>query len=163
MPFRAKMKRAFGKDSPEDGSDPPKKEKKQKVPDNVYKPGEPMPRPKYRGPWDKEHQDKLTSFSFAKAFGRRNSDHSEYSPMGSKLPSRRGSFLNVGRMSFARSRQHSHVDPALMEATEGDDDVANGTSIAYHPSVIIEFHLTTSSWSVQAAHTGREQKAQDPR
>ena len=130
MPFRAKMKRAFGRDSSEEGTDAPKKEKKQKLPDNVYKPGEPMPRPKYRGPWDKEHQDKLTSFSFANAFGRRKSEQSEYSPMGSKLPSRRGSFLNMGRKSFARSRQQSHVDPALMEATERDDDVANGMTFA---------------------------------
>lgn len=136
MPFRAKMKRAFGRDSPEEGSDAAqtngkashKKEKKQKLPDNVYKPGEPMPRPKYRGPYDKEHQDKLTSFNFANAFSRRKSDYSETSPMGTKLHSRRGSFLSIGRKSFARSRRPSHVDPALMEATEGDDDVTNGTS-----------------------------------
>lgn len=136
MPFRAKMKRAFGRDSPDDGSDQAqtngkvsdkkKKKKKQKLPDNVYKPGEVMPRPKYRGPYDKEHQDQLTSFNFANAFTRRKSDYSEYSPMGSKLPSRRGSFLGFGRKSFARSRQPSYVDPALMESKEGDDDVTNG-------------------------------------
>ena len=129
MPFREKVKRAFGRDSPEGGSDTPKKEKKQKVPDNVYKPGEAMPRPKYRGLYDKEHQDKLKSFSFA--FGRRKSEQSQYSPLGSKLPSRRGSFLSLGRKSFARSRQPSHVDPALMEAAEGDDDVGNGTNRRY--------------------------------
>ncbi|KAG6997652.1 hypothetical protein G7Y79_00039g076140 [Physcia stellaris] len=131
MPFRAKMKRAFGRDSPEEGSDAAqtnskashKKEKKQKLPDNVYKPGEPMPRPKYRGPYDKEHQDKLTSFNFANAFSRRKSDYSETSPMGTKLHSRRGSFLSIGKV--ARSRQPSHVDPALVEATDGDDDVTN--------------------------------------
>ena len=139
MPFRAKMKRAFGRDSPEEGSDQAqtngkvsdKKKKKQKLPDNVYKPGEVMPRPKYRGPYDKEHQDKLTSFNFANAFTRRKSDYSEYSPMGSKLPSRRGSFLGIGRKSFARSRQPSYVDPALMESKEGDDDVTNGMGSNY--------------------------------
>ncbi|KAL8794194.1 MAG: hypothetical protein Q9195_003262 [Heterodermia aff. obscurata] len=133
MPFRAKMKRAFGRDSPDEASDQAqtngkvsdKKKKKQKLPDNVYKPGEVMPRPKYRGPYDKEHQDKLTSFNFANAFSRRKSDYSEYSPMGSKLPSRRGSFLGIGRKSFARSRQPSYVDPALLESKEGDDDVTN--------------------------------------
>ena len=162
MPFRAKMKRAFGRDSPEESSDQAqtngkvsdkKKKKKQKLPDNVYKPGEAMPRPKYRGPYDKEHQDKLTSFNFANAFTRRKSDYSEYSPMGSKLPSRRGSFLGMGRKSFARSRQASCVDPALMESKEGDDDVTNG--MAYHRTRSCRDwtqFLTVRSWFIETAH-----------
>ena len=152
MPFRAKVKRAFGRDSAEEGSDTPKKEKKQKLPDNVYKPGEPMPRPKYRGPWDKEHQDKLGSFSFASAFRRRKSDYSQYSPMGSKVHSRRGSFLSVGRKSFARSRQQSHIDPTLMEAAERDDDVANGMQ----RTSLIRNMLTLHSRYLKAAYTRRE-------
>lgn len=137
------MKRAFGRDSPEEESDAgqtngkAKKEKKQKLPDNVYKPGEPMPRPKYRGPYDKEHQDMLTSFNFASAFSRRKSDYSEHSPLGTKWHSRRGSFRSIGGKSFARSRQQSHVDPALMEARDGDDDVTNGMDCSYRLCVLV--------------------------
>ena len=163
MPFRAKMKRAFGRDSPEEGSDQAqtngkvsdKKKKKQKLPDNVYKPGEVMPRPKYRGPYDKEHQDKLTSFNFANAFTRRKSDYSEYSPMGSKLPSRRGSFLGIGRKSFARSRQPSYVDPALMESKEGDDDVANGMGFNYTRSKRLQFLSDDSQLGCQDSRRAR--------
>ncbi|KAL8779804.1 MAG: hypothetical protein Q9213_006762 [Squamulea squamosa] len=135
MPFRAKVKRAFGKneDSSEAGSDPSqvqskaatKKMKKPKIeyPDNVYKPGE-IPESKYKGPYNKEHQVKLHAFSFKTAFqGRRKSEQSLYSPMGSRLPSRKGSFLS--RRSFARSRQQSRVEDTLMENNEADDAVAN--------------------------------------
>ncbi|KAL8992977.1 MAG: hypothetical protein Q9169_006690 [Polycauliona sp. 2 TL-2023] len=135
MPFRAKVKRAFGKtdDSSEAGSDlsqvqsstSPKKAKKPKMeyPENVYKPGE-IPDSKYKGPYNKEHQIKLHAFSFKTAFqGRRKSEQSLYSPMGSRLPSRKGSFLS--RRSFARSRQQSRVDETLMENTEADDTVGN--------------------------------------
>ncbi|CAL8574211.1 hypothetical protein XPA_000178 [Xanthoria parietina] len=135
MPFRAKVKRAFGKseDSSEAGSDlsqgqskpSPKKAKKPKIeyPDNVYKPGE-IPDSKYKGPYNKEHQVKLHAFSFKTAFqGRRKSEQSLYSPMGSRLPSRKGSFLS--RRSFARSRQQSRVDDTLMENIEADDAIGN--------------------------------------
>ncbi|KAL8675508.1 MAG: hypothetical protein Q9168_000020 [Polycauliona sp. 1 TL-2023] len=133
MPFRAKVKRAFGKsdDSSEASSDAqlktsPKKSKKPKTteyPDNVYKPGE-IPESKYKGPYNKEHQVKLHAFSFKTAFqGRRKSEQSLYSPMGSRLPSRKSSFLS--RKSFARSRQQSRVDETLMENTDADDAVGN--------------------------------------
>lgn len=89
------MKRALGRSSSPSSTSSPKerKPKKEKLADNVYKPGEPMPRPKYRGPYNKAHQDKLSAFSFAQGFlsdvGRRKSGGaSEYSPMGSRLPSR---------------------------------------------------------------------------
>ncbi len=140
MPFRAKVKRAFGKseDSSEAGSDlsqgqskpSPKKAKKPKIeyPDNVYKPGE-IPDSKYKGPYNKEHQVKLHAFSFKTAFqGRRKSEQSLYSPMGSRLPSRKGSFLS--RRSFARSRQQSRVDDTLMENIEADDAIGNGKTIS---------------------------------
>ncbi|KAL8738410.1 MAG: hypothetical protein Q9181_000781 [Wetmoreana brouardii] len=133
MPFRAKVKKAFGKsneDPSENSSDLPqiqskpstKKSKKQKVeyPDNIYKPGE-IPASKYNGPYDKKHQQKLHAFSFANAFqGRRKSEHSLYSPMGSRLPSRVSSFIS--RRSFGpRSRQQSRVEDTLMENNEADD------------------------------------------
>lgn len=78
-------------------------------PSNVYKPGEPMPRPKYRAPPKKEHKEKLESFSFAEAW-RRRSFQSQYSPMGTRAPSRRNSskhgsrrnsWLSMGRKSFS--------------------------------------------------------------
>ncbi|KAL8915174.1 MAG: hypothetical protein Q9171_000293 [Xanthocarpia ochracea] len=133
MPFRAKVKRAFGKnEDPEASSElsqvqsksSTKKFKKPKVeyPDNVYGPGE-IPDSKYKGPYNKEHQVKLHAFSFKTAFqGRRRSEHLE-SPMGSKLPSRRGSFLS--RRSLGRSRQQSRVEDTLMENNEADDAVGN--------------------------------------
>ena len=129
------MKRAFGKPDGADGSDvsesPSKastrKTRKQKpeYPENVYKPGE-VPPSKYKGPYNREHQQKLHAFSFSNAFqGRRKSDQSLYSPMGSRLPSRMGSFKS--RKSLApRSRQHSRVGDTVVENSEGDDAVENG-------------------------------------
>lgn len=137
MPFRAKVKKAFGKsneDPSETGSDlsqvqskpSTKKSKKANAeyPDNVYKPGE-IPESKYKGPYDKKHQQKLHAFNFANAFqGRRKSEQSLYSPMGSRLPSRMSSFIS--RRSFGpRSRQQSRVEDTLMENTEADDAVEN--------------------------------------
>lgn len=126
------MKRAFGRSISEDGSNltqtdskaSTKKTKKPKTPNNVYKPGEVMPKQKYRGPVNKEHKEKLDAFSFGNAFRRRNSDQSQYSPMGSRLPSRRSSLF--GRKSLVLgSRQQSHVDEPVMESADADDDVTN--------------------------------------
>lgn len=140
MPFRDKVKKAFGKsnDNPSDTSSDlsptrskasNKKPRKQKVeyPDNVYKPGE-IPESKYKGPYDKKHQQKLHAFSFTAAFqGRRKSDQSLYSPMGSRMPSRVGSFISR-RSWVPRSRQQSRIDDTLMEHSEADDAVENGGS-----------------------------------
>ncbi|KAL8936778.1 MAG: hypothetical protein Q9211_004021 [Gyalolechia sp. 1 TL-2023] len=139
MPFRDKVKKAFGKstdDPSETNSDlslqskpSTKKSKKRKVeyPENVYKPGE-IPESKYKGPYNKAHQQKLHAFSFGAAFqGRRKSSQSNqslYSPMGSRLPSRVGSFMS--RRSFGpKSRQPSRVEDTLMENNEADDAVEN--------------------------------------
>ncbi|KAL8871393.1 MAG: hypothetical protein Q9174_002760 [Haloplaca sp. 1 TL-2023] len=130
MPFRAKVKKAFGKsndDHSETSSDPSTFKKQQKTgagyPENIYKPGE-IPESKYRGPYDKKHQQSLHAFSFSNAFqGRRRSSQSLYSPMGSRLPSRMSSFIS--RKSFVRSRQQSRVSDTLMENTDGDDAVGN--------------------------------------
>ena len=131
------MKRAFGRPNSQDGSEfshsSPKSSKKPKAEqsDNVYKPGEPMPQPKYRGSYNKEHQEKLSSFSFSDAWkSRRKSDQSLYSPLGSRLPSRLPSHVGSlkSRKSYAgpRSRQQSHVEGMLVESAHGDDDVMNG-------------------------------------
>ena len=155
------MKRAFGTSNTEyDPANPLthsiSKKSKKDYPDNVYKPGEAMPRPKYRGPWNQAHQDKLSSFSFGDAWKRRKSSaetnisapgaDSEYSPMGSRLPSRGTSRRNsawsaisgkVGKRAWGMgSRQGSHsgydgyVDRngngRVEETGEEDGDIANG-------------------------------------
>ena len=138
MPFREKMRKALGR-SNDGGSDliatdtnkstKSKKAKKEKLPDNVYKPGEPMPRPKYRGPYNQAHQDKLSAFSFGDAWKRRKSSGtvgSDLSPMGSRIMSRRNSAWS--KKSKLGSRQNSAF-AGVEESGEGDDDVANGMTM----------------------------------
>ena len=151
MPFRSKLKRALGGggSGASDTSSLSKtdskasKKDKPKLPDNVYKPGEPMPRPKYRGPWNQAHQDKLSAFRFGSISGmagrrRSSAQASDYSPMGSKLPSRgpsrgpsrRGSAWSAfsggsGKRRGMGSRRQTQRADGLEEA-EGDTDTANG-------------------------------------
>lgn len=131
------MKRALGRTkSSSTGSDltqtdtnkssKSKKEKKEKLPDNVYKPGETMPRPKYRGPYNEAHQEKLSAFSFGDMWNRRRSSaNSDISPMGSRIMSRRSSAWS--RKSKLSSRPNSGGFAGVDEA-ETDDDVAHGMS-----------------------------------
>ena len=136
MPFREKVKRAFGRSSSNtDASSPSdlsivskvssRKSKKAKdvtvYPENVYRPGEPMPRPKYRGPVDKKHQEKLHAFTFAGAFDavRRRSIGSQQSPLGSRQGSRTSGTYG------GPSRPASTIG-TVEENQEGDDDIANG-------------------------------------
>ncbi|KAK5166671.1 uncharacterized protein LTR77_008215 [Saxophila tyrrhenica] len=120
-------------------------------PSNVYRPDEPMPRPKYRAPPKKEHKEKLEAFNFADAW-RKKSFQSTYSPMGTRAPSRvpsaapsrRTSFLSFGKTSRstsvssemgagqqagARQREGHGAALATRLSTEveqeGDDDVGN--------------------------------------
>jgi len=104
-------------------------------PSNVYKPGETMPRPKYRAVPKKEHTEKLESFSFADAW-RRRSFQSTYSPMGTRAPSRRNSLFSRKSVSGRSLRTASIASDAGTEKTgphrmetqaevEGDDDVTN--------------------------------------
>lgn len=77
-------------------------------PSNVYKPGEPMPRPKYRQPPKKEHKEHLDAFSFADAW-RRKSFQSQYSPMGTRAPSRLPSAAPSRRSSwYSRKKSMSY-------------------------------------------------------
>lgn len=134
MPFRDKMKRAFGRPSNEESdltqvcSTSSRKEKKQKreYADNVYKPGEIMPKPKYRAAYNKEHQDKLSAFSFGDAWKRRKSDQSQYSPRGSRLPSVVGSLRRMSLATGSRSRKQSIATERVDENIDRDDDVSNG-------------------------------------
>lgn len=143
MPFREKMRKALGRSNDDSfdavtattaKSTKSKRPKKEKLPDNVYKPGEPMPRPKYRGPYNQAHQDKLSAFSFGAAWKKRRSTNtvgSEMSPMGSRTMSRRNSAWS--KKSKLGSRQNSAF-AGVEESGEGDDDVANGMD----SSVLIE-------------------------
>jgi hypothetical protein len=88
-------------------------------PSNVYKPGETMPRPKYRAPPKKEHKEKLEAFSFAEAW-RRKSFQSQYSPMGTRAPSRRNS-------SRQPSRRNSWYSMGKKSFTGKSDVVRNGS------------------------------------
>jgi hypothetical protein len=75
-----------------------------------YQPGEKIPY-KYRRPVDPEHKAALDGFSFGEAFKRRSTT-SQYSPMGSRIPSRRGSTICPLRtsMDVARQRQIEEYD-----------------------------------------------------
>ncbi|RYN32658.1 hypothetical protein AA0119_g2828 [Alternaria tenuissima] len=101
---------------------------------DFYKPGEKMPPLKYRRAVDPEHKKKLEEFSFSTAW-RRHSNASLYSPMGSRLPSRRSSFRRRSRSrSMHRSRRGScssdydaeeWVDSGIGASIAGDDRPAN--------------------------------------
>lgn len=121
MPFRDRLKKTFSRNSVSGASENSNSSDASNTSDSnhsVYAPGEKMPQPKYRRPVAKEHKAKLEAFSFANAF-RRRSDASAYSPMGSRMPSRKNSAeAQQGRRS--RSFAHRMVE-------EGDDgDGANG-------------------------------------
>ena len=93
---------------------------------NRYAPGE-MPKPKYRGPYNKAHQEKLHAFSFGEALdnARRKSSQSQYSPRGSKMPSRRGSL--VGRFLGGNKRTGSKSgEEGLRESEKEEGGVENG-------------------------------------
>ncbi|KAK3067672.1 hypothetical protein LTR53_015321 [Teratosphaeriaceae sp. CCFEE 6253] len=149
MPFREKAKNLFRrKASTTDSSladTASSSSSRERWPSNVYKPGETMPRPKYRKAPSKEHKEALESFNFGDSW-RKKSFQSTYSPMGTRAPSRRNSLFS--RKSYARSSRansvssvrsekggvrqremHSGVALAPMLSTEveaeGDDDVHN--------------------------------------
>ncbi|KAJ9638400.1 hypothetical protein H2201_002676 [Coniosporium apollinis] len=128
MPFRERMKKAF-KRSPSNSETSSLSKTDSKGDPNVYQPGEKMPQPKYRRPVPKEHKEKLENFSFSNAWRRSSQQSGDYSPMGSRAPSRRGSLASVfgvgGRKSFQSRRGESHVG-STVEEDEGDDtDVKN--------------------------------------
>lgn len=149
MPLREKAKNFFKRRNSRSDTlskTSSKESSRDRWPSNVYKPGEPMPKPKYKRPPEKAHKDKLDAFSFGEAW-RRKSFQSQHSPMGTRLPSRRNSFLSFrkGLASRNASRNASitsdagkggakHKEnvgpstrPALSPELEqyGDDDVAN--------------------------------------
>jgi hypothetical protein len=140
-----------------------KNAKPQEPESDFYKPGEKMPPLKYRRQVDPEHKKKLESFSFPaawKSMGRRDSNASLYSPMGSRLPSRRNSLRRRSRSrSMHRSRRgstSSHYDPEelvdsgfggsicdddrpanIKEASDDEGDVLNG--VLYYFDVLMSY------------------------
>jgi hypothetical protein len=141
MPFRAKVKKAFGGKA-RDGGDSPSSSSSsppQRTDIEYYKPGQ-VPPSKYRGPWNQKHQDKLHAFSFEDATrDRKEPIPAAYSPMGTQAQSRRSSWVSRARSSLggsrsetedgsaARKRSHaSHVEQ-VVESAEDDADIGNGT------------------------------------
>ena len=124
MPFRDKMKRAFGRPS-DVGSElaltqttsslkrsPKEKKTRRNSSSNVYRPGEVMPKPKYQAVYNKVHQDKLLAYNFGDAWKKRKSVQSQYSPMGSRWPST--------RTSMAISRQQSYSAATTERAADAE-------------------------------------------
>ena len=110
MPLRARAKAFFrrSRNSDDTLSKTDSTDSHERWPSNVYKPGEPMPRPKYRQPPKKEHKEHLESFSFGDAW-RRKSFQSQYSPMGTRAPSRLPSAAPSRRSSwYSRKKSLSY-------------------------------------------------------
>lgn len=131
MPFRQRVKRAFTRSSTSSSGDTSLSKSNSRKNSNVYQAGEKMPPLKYRRPVAKEHKEKLESFSFAHAW-RRKSDQSQYSPMGSRLPSRKNSTHTQGRKSFQATRTSMQVPRTpsnVGQVKEDMDDEADVTNV----------------------------------
>ncbi|KAF2194776.1 hypothetical protein K469DRAFT_686737 [Zopfia rhizophila CBS 207.26] len=130
MPLRTRLRRAFTRSSQDDSplSKTSSKNSKTRKDSSVYQPGEKMPPPKYRRPVNPEHKEKLEAFSWAQAW-RRKSDQSQYSPMGSRLPSRKNSIVTLGRRSIGGRKGNSRgndgigVDSGIGGSISGDAGV----------------------------------------
>lgn len=121
MPFRSRLRRAFTRGSHDDPQIV-KGTKKKNFDPNVYQPGERMPPLKYRRPVAPEHKAHLESFDWAKAW-RRKSPSSIYSPMGSRMPSRKSSFQSFSRRSVRSVNRRSQ------SKQRGDDYGANDSGV----------------------------------
>lgn len=135
MAFRERVKRALGRKSSSNSSSTSNSVKKtssgRRDSSVWYQPGEKLPPLKYRRPVTKEHKELLESFSFAKAW-RRRSDMSQYSPMGSRFPSRKNS-----RKSTTAPARRTQV----IEDVSDDQDVANGKLLFPEPSLQLSSRL----------------------
>ncbi|CAI6336418.1 unnamed protein product [Periconia digitata] len=127
MPLRSRLRRAFTRtNSTEDSNAPSKphgfhRPRKTKTDPLVYQPGEKMPPLKYRRPVAPEHKALLESFSWDKAW-RHRSETSLYSPMGSRIPSRKSSYRSFSRRSMHRrsmSRSRGGDDGSAVDSGVG--------------------------------------------
>jgi hypothetical protein len=134
MPFRARLKKTFSRSSRSSGSSSEASStlsgsSGNKRASNVYQPGEKIPQ-KYRRPVDKAHKEKLEAFTFGDSW-RRRSFQSVYSPMGSRMPSRRNSIeLPMKRAGIGR-RGASFVNQ-VDEGSGDDTDLTNGELLAFN-------------------------------
>jgi len=162
MPFRQRVKRAFTRSSTSSSGDTSLSKSNSRKNSNVYQAGEKMPPLKYRRPVAKEHKEKLESFSFAHAW-RRKSDQSQYSPMGSRLPSRKNSTHTQGRKSFQATRTSMQVPRTpsnvgqVKEDMDDEADVTNGEqrqSRIANSSALQDRRqeLTSGSWAIPPAY-----------
>jgi hypothetical protein len=107
-----------------------------------------MPRPKYRAPPKKEHKEKLEAFSFPDAW-RKKSFQSQYSPMGTRAPSRRNSYRHITRKSSwaslgrKNSGKSGETNAALTVPT-GDSEKSSVRQ-REHMGVAIATTLTTEA------------------
>ncbi|KAJ4359976.1 uncharacterized protein N0V89_000535 [Didymosphaeria variabile] len=124
MPLRSRLRRAFTRGSHEDPQLVKGKKSKNYDP-NVYQPGEKMPPLKYRRPVAPEHKAHLESFDWGKAW-RRKSTSSIYSPMGSRMPSRKSSFQSFRTRKSVRS---VHGRRSQSKPRGGDDYRENDSGI----------------------------------
>jgi len=126
MGFRDKMRKTLGRTVGDENSPTLGKSGKEGV--DVYKPGQ-VPPSKYRGAWNKEHQEKLHTFSFTDTFSRRKSSYSDVSPGGS----RRSSWIGFGKKD--KHHEPSHVGQ-VVENADGDDDPSNGMTWSLYLQII---------------------------
>ncbi|KAI9808196.1 MAG: hypothetical protein M1825_004653 [Sarcosagium campestre] len=123
MPFKSRMRKAFGRSSSSSTELKPKRTKSQEA--ECYKPGEVLPNNKYPGRPNKPHQDMLRGFSFGDAFKRRSSVLTDISPMGSRMPSRKNS---EARGKKSSQFQRSHMGQSVQHADESNGGPSNPRS-----------------------------------
>lgn len=145
MPFRERMKRAFGTRPSDEGSEfsftqtsssssrRSRKEKKtcRNRSSNVHRPGEIKPKLKYPLLYNKDHQDKLLAYNFGDAWKKRKSVQSQYiSPMGSRWPSARTSVVISRPQSYSAATTETAADDESTTITMNGDhqylQVGNG-------------------------------------
>lgn len=137
MAFRAKLRKTFSRNSHRSsqssadtsssyGSSSSKNA-------NVYQPGEKIPQ-KYRKPVDKAHKAMLDAYrmDFGESTGRK-SFQSEYSPMGSRMPSRRNSIDLSTTRRAPIGRRGAFME--LAAESGSDSDLSHGKFLSIVPSI----------------------------
>ena len=133
MGFGKRLKKTFSKKSEAEDDTPSRDSAWPKNDIEYYKPHE-VPRSKYRGKIDLQHQQMLHSFSFDGAAGRRASlaMSGAFSPGGTKAQSRRSSWINgsTGTEPENKSLRSGSLIPdriphEALEHEEDDTDMAN--------------------------------------
>jgi len=123
MGFRSRLKKTISRGSQSSSSSDASSTTSKRLSNvNVYQPGEKIPL-KYKRPVDKAHKERLEAFQFADAW-RRRSFQSVYSPMGSRMPSRRNS-IEYGPMA-----RHGLARGHIAETIDGVDPESSNISLS---------------------------------